>query len=62
MLSFVVERIIELCDILLPVLEKLEGSSRAVAFLVIAKIGAQVAMYRDGKEEVLHYSITKIVI
>jgi len=45
------ERIVELCDILLPVLEKLEGASRAVAFLMIAKIRAQVSMYKDGKEQ-----------
>ena len=52
-MSLVTERIVELCGILLPVLQKLEGSSRAVAFLVIARIGAQVAMFRDGQEEVL---------
>eukprot|EP00092_Neocalanus_flemingeri_P045863 GFUD01051451.1.p1 GENE.GFUD01051451.1~~GFUD01051451.1.p1 ORF type:complete len:534 (+),score=110.11 GFUD01051451.1:51-1652(+) len=48
------ERIVELCNILLPVLQKLEGSSRAVALLVIARICAQVSMYKDGKEEFLN--------
>eukprot|EP00092_Neocalanus_flemingeri_P064299 GFUD01078004.1.p1 GENE.GFUD01078004.1~~GFUD01078004.1.p1 ORF type:complete len:540 (-),score=145.79 GFUD01078004.1:76-1695(-) len=48
------EKIVELCDILLPVLQKLEGSSRAVALLVISRICAQVSMYKDGKEEFLN--------
>eukprot|EP00092_Neocalanus_flemingeri_P055586 GFUD01065743.1.p1 GENE.GFUD01065743.1~~GFUD01065743.1.p1 ORF type:complete len:412 (+),score=77.67 GFUD01065743.1:253-1488(+) len=47
------ERIVELCDILIPVLQKLEGSSKAVAFMLIARIGSQVSICRAGNEELL---------
>eukprot|EP00092_Neocalanus_flemingeri_P094470 GFUD01120144.1.p1 GENE.GFUD01120144.1~~GFUD01120144.1.p1 ORF type:complete len:210 (-),score=44.72 GFUD01120144.1:178-747(-) len=47
------ERIVELCDILIPVLQKLEGSSKAVAFMLIARIGSQVSTCRAGNEELL---------
>ena len=51
-------RIIELCDILLPVLCKLEGESKAVSILKVSKIAAQVKLSQDGNEEV---SIMKII-
>eukprot|EP00092_Neocalanus_flemingeri_P045864 GFUD01051452.1.p1 GENE.GFUD01051452.1~~GFUD01051452.1.p1 ORF type:complete len:534 (+),score=102.78 GFUD01051452.1:149-1750(+) len=47
------ERIVELCDILIPVLQKLEGLSKAVAFMLIARIGSQVSICRAGNEELL---------
>jgi len=47
------ERIVELCNILLPVLYKLEGESKAAAILKISKIAAQVKLYQDGNEESL---------
>jgi hypothetical protein len=46
------ERIVELCNILLPVLRKLEGESKAVAILKISKITAQVKLFQDGSKEV----------
>ena len=59
MLRIVTERIVELCGILLPVLQKLEGSSTGLAFIVIVRTGAQIAMFRDGKEEVLHIKLIR---
>ena len=49
----VAERIVELCAILLPILTKLEGSSRAVAFLQISLIKAQVELFTSGSKEVI---------
>ena len=51
------ERIVELCDFLLPVLFKLEGSSKAVAFLKVAKIGAQVQLFQEDVVKVNHFQL-----
>jgi hypothetical protein len=48
----VAERIVALCNILLPVLSKLEGESKAVAFLNISKITAEVKLFQDGSKKV----------
>jgi len=47
------ERVVALCDLVLPILRTLEGESKAVALLNCSKITAQVKLFQSGEKMIL---------
>jgi len=43
------ERVVVLCDLIVPILQTLEGESKAVALLNCSKITAQVKLFQSGE-------------
>jgi hypothetical protein len=49
------EKILKLCEMVLPILETLEGESRAVAFVKISQVEAQLKL-QSGDTKAVEYS------